>query len=163
MLRRTNGGPGRFDVSIPWGGRAKAAERMKMANNNPFMDWYESVQKMMGGGVPGLDMQSLTKAGQGNLQAMGEVARIAASALQDMVKQQQAVATKAVAEWQETAGKLAKGDVQTVVGGSLETFRAKAEEAAQNFGDMAEIARKAQTDIWGVLTAQFEKNIGKSK
>ena len=128
---------------------------------NPFADWYENIQKMVGGSFPAVDMKSLTEAGQGNMKAMGDVAKIAANALQDIVKQQKAIATQAVAEWQETAGKLAKGDAQTVLTGSLETFRSKAEEAAKNFGDLSEIARKAQTDIWGVLTAQFEKNIGK--
>ena len=106
---------------------------------NPFADWYENIQKMVGGSFPAVDMKSLTEAGQGNMKAMGDVAKIAANALQD----------------------IAKGDAQTVLTGSLETFRSKAEEAAKNFGDLSEIARKAQTDIWGVLTAQFEKNIGK--
>ena len=68
---------------------------------------------------------------------------------------------KWVAEWQDTAGKIAKGEGQALMANSLETFRSKAEEAAKNFGDLSEIARKAQTDIWGVLTAQFEKNLGK--
>ncbi|MGE0664962.1 MAG: phasin family protein [Sphingomonadales bacterium] len=128
---------------------------------NPFADWYENVQKMVGGGFPAVDMKSLTEAGQGNMKAMNDVAKIAATALQDIVKQQQSIATQAVAEWQETAGKIAKGEGQAVLAGSLETFRVKAEEAAKNFGDLSEIARKAQTDIWGVLTAQFEKNLGK--
>jgi phasin family protein len=128
---------------------------------NPFADWYDNVQKMLGGSFPAVDLASLTKAGQGNMQAMNDVAKIAAASLQDIVKQQQAIATQAVAEWQQTAGKLAKGEAQAVLAGSLETFRAKAEEAAKNFGDMSEIARKAQADIWGVLSAQFEKNLGK--
>jgi phasin family protein len=116
---------------------------------------------MIGGNFPTFDMKSLTDAGQGNVKAMNEVAKVAATALQEIVKQQQAIATQAVAEWQETAGKIAKGEGQAVLTGSLETFRAKAEEAAKNFGDLSEIARKAQTDIWGILTAQFEKNLGK--
>ncbi|MEN3975038.1 phasin family protein [Emcibacter sp. SYSU 3D8] len=128
---------------------------------NPFADWYENVQKMVGGTLPAVDLKSLTEAGQGNMKAMGDVAKIAANALQDIVKQQQAIATQAVAEWQDTAGKLARGEGQALMTGSLDTFRTKAEEAAKNFGDLSEIARKAQTDIWGVLTTQFEKNTGK--
>ena len=129
---------------------------------NPFADWYENIQKMVGGGsFPSVDMKSLTEAGQGNMKAMGDVAKIAANALQDIVKQQQAIATQAVAEWQETAGKLTKGDGQAVLTGSLETFRSKAEEAGKNFGDLSEIALKAQPDIWGVLTAQCGRNVGK--
>ena len=135
----------------------------KDTSANPFTDWYENIQKMMGTGMqmPAIDLQSLTKAGQGNMQAMTEVAKIAASALQDIVKQQQAIATQAVTEWQDTASKLAKGEAQAVLSTSMETFRSKAEDAAKHFGDLSEIARKAQTDIWGVLTAQFEKNVGK--
>ena len=128
---------------------------------NPFADWYDNVQKLLGGSFPAVDLQSLTKAGQGNLQAMNDVARIAATALQDIVKQQQAIAGQAVAEWQETAGKLAKGEGQAVLAASLENFRTTAEESAKHFGDLSEIARKAQADIWGVLSAQFEKNLGK--
>ncbi len=131
-------------------------------STNPFAEWYETVQKMTaGGGIPTFDMQSLTQAGQGNMQAMSEVARIAANALQEIVQQQQAIATQAVAEWQQTAGKLAKGEAQTVMAQSLDTFRTNAETAAKNFGDLSEIARKAQTDIWSVLSTQLEKNMGK--
>jgi phasin family protein len=135
-----------------------------MANTtNPFNEWYETIQKMAGGNFPAMDFQSMTKAGQENMQAMNEVARIAASALQDIVKQQQSITTEAVAQWQETAGKFAKGDAQAIMTESVETFRSNAEKAAKHFGDLSEIARKAQTDIWSVLTTQTEKNMGKGK
>lgn len=130
---------------------------------NPFTEWYETVQKMAGGSFPAVDFQSVSRAGQENLQAMSEVARIAAGALQEIVKQQQSIATQAVSQWQEAAGKLAKGDAQAVLTQSAENFRTNAETAAKSFGELSEIARKAQTDIWSILTSQVEKNMGKAK
>jgi len=86
-------------------------------------------------------IQPLVKMAQGQMMAMGQIARISAEAMRQVMQQQQALYFSAMGRIRD-AGQ----------GGPLEMARAGTEIALRNAGELAEIARQAQIDMLSVLS-----------
>jgi hypothetical protein len=88
----------------------------------------------------------------GPLQAMGELARIGANTAREVMQQQQAIALAAMNNMRSAA--MATGAPSNMIEQSMEATRANTMLMVQNMGELAEIARKAQAELWAALSSQ---------
>lgn len=88
----------------------------------------------------------------GPLQAMGEMARIGANTAREVMQQQQGIALAALNNMRTAA--MATGKPSDVIEQSMEATRANTMLIIQNMGELAEIGRKAQAELWGALGSQ---------
>lgn len=120
-----------------------------MATTNPYSAWF---------GAAG-SANPFARAAQAQMDAAGEIARIGADAFRQVMTQQQDLFLAALGRWRDAAGQAGTGGASSVLELPLEAARAGTEIALRNANELAEIARKAQADVFAVLSARNEAAI----
>jgi phasin family protein len=112
-----------------------------MTNPNPFADMTKMLEKFK---VPGIDMTAIIEARRKDIEALAATNKAAMQAMQDMGRKQADMLSAAMQEIQATTQSLAgsAGDPAK----QTEIVKKAYAKAVADAKDLAEMARKAQTD-----------------
>ncbi|MFN3233288.1 MAG: phasin family protein [Alphaproteobacteria bacterium] len=134
-----------------------------MSQTNPFNEMFESFTKSMGQfqptSMPSVDMDSIMKSGQANMDAVTEAGRIAVEGMQTLASRQQEMLTEAFTDFQESAKGITSGDASEMMSKPVEVARERFEKSVANFRELAEIAGKSQTEAWSVIGRRWQESV----
>jgi phasin family protein len=125
---------------------------------NPFGDMTKMLEKFK---VPGIDMTAIIEARRKDIEALADSNKAAVQAMQDMGRKQAEMLTAAMHEIQATTQSLASsvGDPAK----QTEIVKKAYAKAVADAKDLAEMARKAQTDSMASITERANEHMAEIK
>jgi phasin family protein len=125
---------------------------------NPFGDMTKMLEKFK---VPGIDMTAIIEARRKDIEALAESNKATIQAMQDMGRKQAEMLTAAMHEIQATTQGLASsvGDPSK----QTEIVKKAYAKAVADAKDLAEMARKAQTDSMASITKRANEHMAEIK
>ena len=124
---------------------------------NPFGDLTMMLQQFK---VPGVDMSSVIDARRADIEALVEANQAAYESMQTLARTQTDLLTQAMQGMQEAAKAVASGGVGALdPSKQAEVARKACEKVLADMKDLAEMARKSQTDAVASMTQRATKNM----
>jgi phasin family protein len=128
---------------------------------NPFEDVTKLFQQFK---VPGVDMEAIAESRQKDMHALVDANKAAQEAMQALVRKQTEVLTQAMEEIQGSAKALAAGgDVASDPAKQTELVRDAYQKALADMKELADMARKSQTDALAIISQRAMQSLEEMK
>jgi phasin family protein len=128
---------------------------------NPFEDVTKLFQQFK---VPGVDMEAIAESRQKDMQALVDANKAAQEAMQALVRKQTEVLTQAMEEIQGSAKALAAGgNVASDPAKQTELVRDAYQKALADMKELADMARKSQTDALAIISQRAMQSLEEMK
>jgi phasin family protein len=131
---------------------------MANSNPNPFGDVTKMLEQFK---VPGIDMAAIIEARRKDIEALTESNKAAVQAMQAMASKQAEMLSAAMHEIQATTQILASSVVDPAK--QTEIVKKAYAKALADAKDLAEMARKAQTDSMASITQRASEHMAEIK
>jgi phasin family protein len=124
---------------------------------NPFADFTKMLEQFQ---LPGMDMGAVMEARRKDIEALGEANKLAYEGMQALMQKQTEIFSQAMQQIQTAAQQMATGGNPTEAMTRQNEFVQKAlQQALENMRDLAEMARKSQTDAMAVIGNRAQQNL----
>ena len=128
---------------------------------NPFADMTKMMQEFK---VPGLDMAPVIESRSKDMKALVEANRAAYEAMQALVRKQTEMVTEAMQGIQDSAKAFAAGGANAPDPARQTALVSDAyQKALADMKDLAEMARKAQTDAMAIITKRGTQSLAETQ
>ena len=122
---------------------------------NPFGDLGKMFEQFK---VPGVDMNAIIEARRKDMEALMAANVATYEAVQALAKKQTEILTQALQSAQENSQKLTSGGLPAPAK-QAELVRTAYDKAVADMKELAEMARKAQTDIMEAITKRAQQSL----
>ncbi len=125
-------------------------------SHSPFPDFQKMLEQFK---IPGVDMHAMIEARRKDFEALTEANRIAYEGMQSLVRRQTELVRQAMEQMQASARDMAGGGVAPDASKQAERVQHALQTAFQNMRELAEMARKSQTEAYETLNKRAQQNI----
>jgi phasin family protein len=130
---------------------------MATKNGNPFENGFTKLFETVP--APQFDVDAFAALQQSNIDALGEVNKVAADGLQEIAKRQAEMVHNVFAESSKATNKLVSAKPDDRLDTSATLAKTAFDSAVANFQELADLAIKSQTEIVSKLSAAYTKNV----
>jgi phasin family protein len=124
---------------------------------NPFADFTKMLEQFQ---LPGMDMGAVMEARRKDIEALGEANKLAYEGMQALMQKQTEIFSQAMQQIQSAAQQMATGGNPAEAMTRQNEFVQKAlQQALENMRELAEMARKSQTDAMAVIGNRAQQNL----
>jgi phasin family protein len=124
---------------------------------NPFVDFTTMLQQFK---LPGVDMSAIIEARRKDIDALMESNKIAYEGMQALAQKQAEILRTTMEEMQASAkGMAAGGNPMANAGKQGEVAQQAVQKAFANMRELAEMARKSQTEAFTIINQRAMQNI----
>jgi phasin family protein len=127
---------------------------------NPFDDVTKMIQQFK---VPGLDMAPIIESRRKDMEALVEANKATFEAMQALARKQTEILTQTMQGIQDSAKASAGGAVVTNPEKQTELARNAYQKALADMTELAEMARKSQTDAMAIITQRATQSLAEMK
>jgi phasin family protein len=134
---------------------------METETNNPFADVSKLIQQFK---VPGLDMAPIIESRRKDMEALVEANKATYEGMNALVRKQTEILTQAMQGIQDSARALSAGGTgATDPAKQTELVRDAYQKALADMKELAEMARKSQTDAMAIITQRATQSLEELK